>query len=86
MAGNVGNWCHDWHDTLRGGRVIDPQGPVEGIPNQSGTGSPPFHVIRATSWLGDNWGCRCAYRDFFNDGGGDYSTGIRVVLAQAPAP
>jgi formylglycine-generating enzyme required for sulfatase activity len=80
MAGNVGDWCHDWHDSLPGGQVIDPQGPAMGVDNQSGTGSPPFHVVRITSWNGDESTCRSAFRSFFNADAGN-ATGFRVVLA-----
>lgn len=30
MAGNVDEWCQDWHDTYPSGPVIDPQGPASG--------------------------------------------------------
>jgi formylglycine-generating enzyme required for sulfatase activity len=80
MAGNVGAWCHDWHAPLPGGSVLDPQGPPDGVPDQSGPGSPPFHVVRVSAWNGGDLSCRCAFRSFFDDGSGDSSLGIRVVL------
>jgi formylglycine-generating enzyme required for sulfatase activity len=82
MAGNVGNWCQDWHDTLPGGNVVDPWGPASGVENQSGPGSPAFHVVRVAGWDGFYWACRSAFRSVFNPGESN-ATGFRVVLAPA---
>lgn len=80
MGGNVANWCSDWHGPLPGGSVVDPQGPANGVYDQSGPGSLPFRVARVSSWDGADASSQCSFRSFYDDGFGDNNLGIRVVL------
>jgi len=74
MHGNVFEWCQDWwSDSLPGGIVLDPQGPVTGI---------WARVYRGGFWFHDAWYCRSAFRTGNRDAfDRNYFIGFRVVLA-----
>jgi formylglycine-generating enzyme required for sulfatase activity len=70
MAGNVYQWCLDWHGKYPGGSVTDPAGPASGS----------YHVYRGGSWRSDAAGCRAALRNGdLGDGSG--LLGFRVALS-----
>jgi len=54
MAGNVFEWCWDWHDDYEQGHQIDPQGPTSG----------DWRTFRSGSWqsMPTAYGARCAVR------------------------
>ena len=71
MAGNVFEWCWDWHGTAYAGGM-NPKGPV------SGTG----RVIRGGSWLYGAEYLRCAnHAGDNNPSNADNNVGFRCVLA-----
>jgi formylglycine-generating enzyme required for sulfatase activity/predicted Ser/Thr protein kinase len=52
MAGNVSEWCWDWHGGYSATMQTDPRGPVSGS----------YRVFRGGSWNDDASFTRCAYR------------------------
>lgn len=70
MAGNVREWCWDWHGSYSSGSQTDPRGPASGL----------YRVFRGGTWSYYGFGCRSAYRYYFAPDFRDNSGGFRSVL------
>lgn len=70
MAGNVWEWCWDWHGTYPG-TVTDPTGPASGS----------YRVLRGGSWRPYAYYCRVALRRHGTPTYSDYALGFRAVLS-----
>ena len=73
MAGNVSQWCWDWHGTTFAGGS-DPRGPASGT----------VRVGRGGSWYYDAGGCRVAARDINGPTSTGNRTGFRVARSSVP--
>jgi formylglycine-generating enzyme required for sulfatase activity len=69
MAGNVCQWCWDWHGAYSSGSQTDPQGPA--------TGS--MRVMRGGSWHNHADISRCANRYPYNPAFDYFDVGFRCV-------
>lgn len=69
MAGNVWEWCLDFHGDYSAGEMIDPLGPAEGFDR----------VLRGGSWFISLDYCRSACRDWSGQGYRKEDGGLRVV-------
>jgi formylglycine-generating enzyme required for sulfatase activity len=70
MAGNVREWCYDWHGDYPGGKVSDPVGPKRGH----------HRMARGGCWRMDGEITRCAARAGGSAGRVDYTLGFRIAL------
>ena len=70
MAGNIGEWCQDWHGTYPDGPVTDP----------TGAGSGSGRVVRGGICFGLAGWARSAYRISFTPGDPSSSLGFRLAL------
>jgi len=72
MAGNVFEWCNDWHNSTyyyTTSPYVNPQGPVSGT----------YRVLRGGSWADNPWRCRSAARFGYWPDGRGYHYGFRIV-------
>jgi len=76
MAGNVWEWCNDWHvcDDMSTAPVTDPVGP------ESGTS----RVVRGGSWIGEWYHLYCANRFDCVPGYSSTSRGFRAARTISP--
>ena len=70
VAGNVWEWCWDWHGTYFSGAQNDPRGPASGS----------VRVIRGGCWQLSAYYCRVMYRGHLYYG----NTGFRSSLPSGP--
>jgi len=71
MSGNVWEWCADWYDKnyYASSPSNNPQGPSSGT----------SRVLRGGCWVNNVYGCRSAYRSWYNPDVRYNSVGFRVV-------
>jgi formylglycine-generating enzyme len=70
MAGNVFEWCWDWHGSYSSGSQSDPRGPVSGS----------HRVLRGGSWSAYAFHCRSGFRNRLTPDYWNNPNGFRAVL------
>ncbi len=75
MAGNVHEWCNDWHACELGtSPVTDPPGPASGS----------YRVLPGGSWVNGDSNLRCADRHYLDPDDGHYQVGFRASRTVTP--
>ena len=74
MAGNVKEWCWDWHGSYTAGSQTDPRGPSSGS----------RRVARGGIWISFAYSCRVAERGIGVPGPDDGRTGFRIARSSVP--
>jgi formylglycine-generating enzyme required for sulfatase activity len=69
MAGNVMQWCADWHDSYSSDLATNPKGPLSG----------QYRALRGCSWIGNGQNCRVADRDSNTPDRRDNIIGFRLA-------
>jgi formylglycine-generating enzyme required for sulfatase activity len=68
-AGNVWEWCADWHGDYDPQEVDDPEGPASGV----------FRVLRGGCWRDPPDSLRASYRHLFDPSGRAFYAGVRCA-------
>ncbi len=77
IAGNVWEWCSDWHQNVLTGPVTDPKGPSTGL----------YKIIRGGGWASPSTALRCAPRFYLEKPNIKYiDVGFRCVRSVGAPP
>ncbi len=74
VAGNVLEWCWDWHGDYQVGFQTDPHGPTAGL----------RRVVRGGAWTSNASWCRVSARDGSEPENINYAVGFRCIRVASP--